>query len=495
MTAHYKENGTWKDIDNNLVEGKDEENNGVLVNKNNSYKVEFGKTSDAKKLVSIKKDGYEVSWNINTPNDSANNILSEDIAISENSTSTTEPNVVAPAGSEVQEKVPVEETTNLVNTTESQVVQESTVTQTVNSNLLKAVNTTSAQVKPKNTDYLSKLSEDDRKTTLTNLTSTVDFKNIYENVDLEYEVRPEDIKETIIINKKIDNAYFEFNINAKNLTAKLQADKSIIFYDAKDSSKEVFAMDAPYMIDAKHQQSTDIEVGFTQTKTGYILSLKPNKQWLDSSERSYPIKVDPTLTTDLGISSIQDTYVSSSQPGAIYYTNTILKTGYNAATGNTRTYMKFILPTLTSTDMVTSAKLLVSLATAGTTASQVNAYRPSANWSPESLTWTNQPAFAPTAVVEDFQMVQNVNTYSWDVTAATKDWYNTGNNYGVMLQHKNEGSSSGYNEFLSSDNSNLGIRPRITIQYVNNSGFEDYWTYHSQSVGRAGTGFVNDYLC
>ena len=158
LAAHYKENGTWKDIDNNLVEGKDEENNGVLVNKNNSYKVEFGKTSNAKKLVSIKKDGYEVSWNINTPNDSANNILSEDIAISENSTSTTEPNVVAPAGSEVQEKVPVEETTNLVNTTESQVVQESTVTQTVNSNLLKAVNTTSAQVKPKNTDYLSKLS-------------------------------------------------------------------------------------------------------------------------------------------------------------------------------------------------------------------------------------------------------------------------------------------------------------------------------------------------
>lgn len=36
-------------------------------------------------------------------------------------------------------------------------------------------------------------------------------------------------------------------------------------------------------------------------------------------------------------------------------------------------------------------------------------------------------------------------------------------------------------------------RPQIILTYVNNSGLESYWTYHSQDVRRAGTGYTNDY--
>lgn len=35
--------------------------------------------------------------------------------------------------------------------------------------------------------------------------------------------------------------------------------------------------------------------------------------------------------------------------------------------------------------------------------------------------------------------------------------------------------------------------PYASIVYVNATGLEDTWTYHSQSVGRAGTISVNDY--
>jgi len=78
FAAHYKEGGVWKDIDNNIVAGKDDENNDVLENKSNDFKVQFGEKSDASKLVSIKKDGYEVSWNINKPS-----VLSSDTATSQ----------------------------------------------------------------------------------------------------------------------------------------------------------------------------------------------------------------------------------------------------------------------------------------------------------------------------------------------------------------------------------------------------------------------------
>ena len=478
FAAHYKENGEWKDIDNNVIEGKDEENNDVLENKNNSYKVEFGKTSDAKKLVSIKKDGYEISWNINTP-------------------SIVENNIVEPAGSEVQETVTAEQTVTVEKTTEnSEPVQEGTLIQPMNSNLLKDLNSTQAQVKPENTDYLSKLSDEDKKRTLTNLTSTVEYKGIHENIDLEYEIRPEDVKETIIINEKVDNAYFEFNIKAKDLIPKLQKDKSIIFYDAKDLLKEVFVIDAPYMVDGKNNFSTDIDVNIKEITTGYILSLKPNKEWLGSSERVYPIKIDPTIGTTLDRSSIYDSFVSELQPTTNYYNAHILETGYGSVTGKTRSYMKFTLPQLTSSDMVVNAQMGLNLYTQNANTYQVNAYSAKSNWDSQTLIWNNKPDFDVSNVL-DYQMVQNKTPegYFWDVTGVVKDWYNTGNNYGLVLQHKNEGPSSGYNEFYSSDVSDAyaAQRPRVIINYVNSSGLEDYWTYHSQSVGRAGTGYTNDY--
>jgi hypothetical protein len=63
--VHYQDsNGQWKDIDNTLVDAKDENGNDVLKNKENDFGVEISKNANSGKLVSLKKDGYELSWNI-----------------------------------------------------------------------------------------------------------------------------------------------------------------------------------------------------------------------------------------------------------------------------------------------------------------------------------------------------------------------------------------------------------------------------------------------
>ena len=64
---------------------------------------------------------------------------------------------------------------------------------------------------------------------------------------------------------------------------------------------------------------------------------------------------------------------------------------------------------------------------------------------------------------------------------------------GLMLKEIDE--LSGSVQLMSSDwDSSLSdYRPKIEISYVNYSGLEDYWTYHSQNIGRAGTVHVNDY--
>ncbi|URZ01869.1 hypothetical protein [Clostridium felsineum] len=85
--VHYKENNKWKDIDNTL---KTSDDSGYLENKQNDFKIKISKESDKKKLVDVKKDKYEFSWNL------------EDIKEVEGEVASEAPNKIA---SEVNESV------------------------------------------------------------------------------------------------------------------------------------------------------------------------------------------------------------------------------------------------------------------------------------------------------------------------------------------------------------------------------------------------------
>ena len=154
--------------------------------------------------------------------------------------------------------------------------------------------------------------------------------------------------------------------------------------------------------------------------------------------------------------------------------------------------MKFDLPSLSSGSIVTNANLYLSLYTTNA-AKQINAHKVNSNWDSSTLIWNNAPSY--NSKIEDYQLISGSAgaDFIWDVTSIVKDWYNTGNNYGLMIKANDE--TVGYNEFLSSDTSEAyaSRRPQVVLDYINNSGLESYWTYHSQTVDRAGTGYINDY--
>ncbi len=415
--VHYISNGKWKDINNTLIDEKDENNNDVLGNKDNSYKVKIAKNTSSNKLVRITKDKYEISW-------------------------------------------------NMENITQSK-----------------------SQVVPVNTSLINSKSENEKKRTLSKLSSTVNFLNILPNTDLQYIVEPEGVKENIIINQRVDNPVYKFNISSKNLTAKLQEDKSIIFYDISDSSKAIFKLDKPFMYDKNGEQSKDINITLEKVNNEYILMLTPDNNWLSSSDRVYPVTIDPQVSTSLDKANIHDAHVTETYPTTNYQLSYMLKTGV----GRNRTYVKFDLPALSAGDMVIGAVFNATLLSSNPDYRQVDVHKVLADWNDSTITWSNMPAYN-TAKIEDYQNVKDMNIpYSWNVTGIVKDWYQTGNNYGLML--KNHDETTGYVEYYSTD-TNLAYqqyRPQVTISYLNNSGLEGYWTYHSQSIGRAGTSYINDY--
>ncbi len=415
--VHYEESGQWVDIDNTLIDKKDERGNSFFENKDNDFKVRIAKNAYTKKLVSVKKDKYEITWNL-----------------------------------EGTEKI----------------------------------KSSTAVVAEKDTSYLEQMTENEKQKTLTSLTSTVNFKEVMTNVDFQYIVEAEQLKENIILNSKIENPVFTFNLDTKNLIAEHKQDNTIIFYDAEDKATEIFIIDSPFMFDAKGEQSNKIEVEFKTVNNGYVLVLRPDIEWLNNSARCYPVTIDPYVSTGNDSASVDDNMITPNNPDAVYYNLQPHSVG-----GNWDVYMKFVLPTLSEGDYITKADLNMTVTTS--IGLRVDVHKSLGNWNERTLTWNNQPGFD--SRVYDYEVIPQWDSYykgnldvEFDVTGIVNEWYNTGNNYGLVM--KPNYSSTNYVNFYSSESS-MGYGPRVTIYYTNMSGLENYWSYHEQNLGRAGNGYVN----
>ncbi|MGY0374140.1 DNRLRE domain-containing protein [Clostridium sp. JNZ J1-5] len=502
--VHYKENGKWQDIDNTLVEAKDDQGNSILENKKNDFKVKIAKKSNSEKLISINKDKYEISWKVSKVKKNYEPT---------NTSGTSEKTVE-------KEKAEGTETTN----TEKSVtnIEESTTEASSNENSIAASNNEKEEeqaAKSNSTDEECPIAEvegkvvpstieennsllglaksqnnDEDKKILKNINSKIKYENIENKVNLEYNVTSKKVKEAIVLNEKIDNPNFQFTLKAKNLIAKLNKDKSIGFYDNAENSKLIYTMEAPFMYDGKGEISKDIEVTLEEKGNNYVLNILPNKEWLDSSDRTYPIVIDPTVETSQDINDIHDSYVAEGVPNSNYGGVEFLQVGKGSVTGINRSYIYFDLPNISSSNIITKAYLYLWLNQSNSTPNQIDVHKVNSEWSSSSITWNNKPGF--NSKIEEYAIVSGDAggyPFQWDITSIAKEWTSTGNNYGLMLKNHNE--DSGYNQFISSD-SESGIangRPTATIYYTDSTGIENYWTYHSQDVGRAGTGYVNDY--
>lgn len=181
---HYKENGQWIDINNEMNESVDITNE-VLENKNNKFKVKFSKKADNHKLVSIKQEKYKLSW-------------------------------------------------NLQGASKARLVEE-------NSSAKAAINT-----KKKIKDL-----------SLKNINAKLNYKGIYKDVDLIYDIIGDKIKESIVLHNKDTVKEFIFNYDYNKLDVK-KTGKDIVFFEKENESNIVYYLEAPYMVDASGSTSYNV---------------------------------------------------------------------------------------------------------------------------------------------------------------------------------------------------------------------------------------------
>jgi len=347
---------------------------------------------------------------------------------------------------------------------------------------------------------------------LKNLTSAVTYKNVFPDTYLDYIVSPKGIKENIVVEKSQESYGYQFTFDTAGLIPAAREDGSIWLVEQDKRDEAVFILQAPYMYDAKGEYSDAVEM---KLEDG-ILTITADTEWINDEDRTLPVVIDPTLNLSYNTSNvIEDTYVSTFFPNGnpssnILMSNTILNVGQGMLELS-RTYLKFNLPVLPDCSIITNATFQMQkdpfLCYSGV---KIYAYdlkydiAPDKipDWNPTTVTWNNQPAnkgknacmWNPFYDFLDYDtgIKYGSTFYEFNLTRAFASWYTGGRNNGILLTSEDENTWDQVDLF-SIRHGTASNRPVLTLEYINNTGMESYWTNERVDLGRSGTAFVNHY--
>ncbi|PEJ57977.1 hypothetical protein CN692_10825 [Bacillus sp. AFS002410] len=187
-------------------------------------------------------------------------------------------------------------------------------------------------------------------------TNKIVHKDIFPHIDLQNHTFNENIKEDIVISQYDGYHIFIFKL-LTDLTASIDENGNIQMKD--EQGKKVFELPKPYMSDSKIDEQTGDTVTSDKVKfeiekieNGYKLTVNADKDWLESTDRVFPIYIDPTTS----VTNSSDAFVSSANPTVNYSTATskwdssledyVLKAGqFDSATGTAFAFLTQPSPT------------------------------------------------------------------------------------------------------------------------------------------------------
>ncbi len=435
--VHYEVEGSWEEIDNTLKTNLD----GTYTNTAGVWDVRFPQQLTGVKYVTVTKDGYTLSF--------------------------------AMAGE--------------IRSSSELATASLTTAETVSVN---AMQTSTAKLQPVDMTAL-KESLQYAEMAPEKLRSRLIYENVYTNTNIIYDLDSNKVKESIVLESYSSTLRgYRYTLNVGQLLPVLAEDGHIDFLDAAGETI-VMTMPAPYLLDANNEYCSDIQVSLIGSGSTYTLTYLLPRQWLASTDRAWPVILDPVITANVAATNILDRRISENTTWA--YNHHLLETGYDDTYGKTRSYLQFVnLPELSSADVVVGATIQLYQPTERSKTLTVEVRRVDAQWDSQTITWANQPAL--NSVIEDYCNVSGTpGYYGWVITDIVRDWYADGN-YGLVFKSTDANEASRVDNWMQFYSVDAGVyKPILAIVFRNNNGLESYWDYTSSSAGRAGTGYINNF--
>lgn len=315
VPVHFEENGEWKAIDNQLTEAEPEENTEFWGNKQNPFRVKFSKKSNGNKLVNIKLEDFQMSWKLKD----MQKVDAKQLDLNENK--------FLPGSYREERQETDEEEAPATIFTEVPPAQDSGLSEAEaeekwgrklgnkpENNITEGI-MPEQQEKWKDTDepqeetidkqYLDKVKQsNEEKMKVKNLSSGVVYEEIYPNVDIEYRLESQKMKENIILkNTEAQNEFiFQFHVNGLKPE---QEGQRILFKDG--NGQTIFELQQLFLYDAKGECSDKVSLELTQGKGKKCeIKITADPEWLGKEDRVFSVVLDPTVETSQDATAIQD---------------------------------------------------------------------------------------------------------------------------------------------------------------------------------------------
>lgn len=341
--------------------------------------------------------------------------------------------------------------------------------------------------------------------------SEIIYENIDTNTDVQYIISSNSVKENIIISEKASlKDTYSFDIEKGDLIATLGEDKSVAFKNPQNET--VFTIPAPVMTDAENNISYNIDVAVTNAdKTVLTLTYTPSKEWLDNAQ--YPVVIDPVIEIPSGDETIiEDTVVGfdsnipelrnvnfknfsdgvavntgSLSDGDLLHTDILVNINISAFSCFKNSSLEITDVNYYSRGKVECGNVLVK---------EING-----TWDADTVTYDDvYPADGSTPQITygteiiDFASGGADMEYSliyFNITdifkASVKN--NTNADFAIVA-----GDSEARGDFTSGGTETDRVfNSYISIDYVDTSCANDAFEYITQSIGRAGTVYVNTF--
>ena len=322
-----------------------------------------------------------------------------------------------------------------------------------------------------------KTNDDKNDTALDNITSNAEYKNIYNNVDLQCNVTTKGVKENIVLNSPNVNNEYVISYNIGKLIPKLKDDNTIDLYNGKNI---VYTISAPYMVDANQKYSENISLVILNHKDDTMqVKLIADKDFLLSSDIKYPVTIDPEISSGQALNT-NYSYIGYGTSSTKYNPPYLLSSSE---------YFRWIIkkmPTLSSAQKITKATYSYSISSVVGDLS---------NDKPFIIKLHNYKNTAPyyDSLVKDYCAVANSSDeVSFDITSLVNSWA-TGEstNNGFILEAKDSAKTRTVNLSIGDKTHH---KPMFTMVYKDFTGKEDNLSYHTVSAGSKADVNINDYL-
>jgi RHS repeat-associated protein len=309
-----------------------------------------------------------------------------------------------------------------------------------------------------------------------------------------YTVGPDQLTELLRLDSTNAPKTFTFDFKASpGLRVQKNDQGQIVLTDS--SGKVSFVVPAPAMMDAAGATSGAIVVSVQPTADGATVSLTPDRAWLESSDRKFPVTIDPSVMIG---GDDADCYINSGTPNTSYCgVGTNLDVGYDGSS-TSRSLLYFnvgnIIP---SNAIVLDANLQLYLQSSlNSTAAPLSLFKATTNWvTPpgiaQNTTWNTAQQTTPWTTPGGDMGAGPVNTapttvsasgqsYNWRFTQLVQRWLNGDDpNYGVFLKGDPEGPT---NVFHFSSNRDIRNLPQLLVTYEYAIGDRALYTYDRQSI-------------